>query len=303
MRYCFDLDNTICKTVDGDYEKSVPIVLMIDKVNRLYAQGDTIIFHTARGTISGLDWRELTERQLKDWGVNYHELYFGKPYADVYIDDKAVPPGRVAAIIQARMGSTRLPGKVMLDICGKPLLAHVVDSVSSVVDVIVATTGSSPEVIEFCSNNNIPCYVGSEMDVLDRYYQAAKAYNLDVVIRVTSDNPLIDPEMIRDLVKFYEQGDYDWAANCRLKTTYQIGNDAEIFSFKTLEKAWDLADDPYDREHVTPFIYQHPEMFKLGVLENDIDLSHIRWTVDTEEDLGRVKGIYEGLRVSSGIHA
>ena len=303
MTYCFDVDNTICKTVDGDYEKATPIPLMIARVNRLYDQGNKIIFNTARGTMSGIDWRELTERQLKDWGVNYHELHFGKPYADVYVDDRAVQPGMIAAIIQARMGSTRLPGKTMVDICGKPLLAHVVERVSSVVDVIVATTPNSPEIISYCESKGIPYYVGSEVDVLDRYYQTAKKYKLDTLIRVTSDNPLIEPEMIRDLVRFYEQGGYDWAANCRLKVTYQVGNDAEIFSYKALEKAWYLADDTYDREHVTPFIYQHPELFKLGVLENDVDLSHIKWTVDTLEDLERVRRIYEGLRVSSGIHA
>jgi len=295
MIYCYDIDGTICESTDG-YEQTRPLRKAIERVNQRYLDGNYIILNTARGSVTGEDHRRLTERQLAEWGVRYHELHMEKPYADIYIDDRAEKPVKTMAIIQARMDATRLPGKVLLDICGKPMLAHVVDSVSEVLDVVIATTENSPEIIDYCKAHELLYYVGSEYDVLDRYYETAIQYRTDVIVRVTGDNPLIEPDMLRKLVRFYEDGDYDWAANCRLKTTFQIGNDAEIMSFKALETAWLNAIEPYDREHVTSFIYNHPDIFKLGVLENDTNQSHLRWTVDTEEDLNRIRTYKESGR-------
>jgi len=146
---------------------------------------------------------------------------------------------KLAAIVQARMGSTRFPGKVMADICGKPMLYHIVERVGMVIsDVIIATTPDSKEVRSFAKRWGLPCFLGRlEADVLDRYYQCAKEYEIENIIRITGDNPLVDPDMINKLIDFYWKGLYDWAANCRLKVTYPVGNDAEIFTFEALEKA------------------------------------------------------------------
>lgn len=201
---------------------------------------------------------------------------------------------KIAAIIQARMGSTRLPGKSMALISGKPMLYHIIERVGMVLgDIYIATTPDSSEIRSFAKRWGIPCFLERvKGDVLDRFYQCAKEYAIENIVRITGDNPLIDPEMLRNLIDFYWKGGYDWAANCRLKVTYPVGNDAEIFSFKTLEKAWESSLDSWERECVTAYIYNHPELFKLGVMENKENLAHLRWTVDTAEDLERVRQIY-----------
>ena len=198
---------------------------------------------------------------------------------------------RLAVLLQARMDSSRLPGKVMMELEGKSLLSHVIERVLKVVpDIFIITTPESTEIIEYAKTNNI-CYSLDHVprDVLDSYYQCANSYGIEHIIRITADNPLIRPETISKVISFYFHGDYDWAANCRLKTTFPVGDDVEIFSFKVLEKAFNNTSDKYDREHVTPYIYNHPELFKLGVLENDSDQSNLRWTVDTMEDLENVR--------------
>lgn len=200
---------------------------------------------------------------------------------------------KIGAIIQARMGSTRLPRKVMMDICGKPLLWHVIDNAKrSVKTVIVATPDKM--LADYAKTQGVLSFIGSENDVLDRYFQAAVYYKLGYIIRITSDNPMVDPDMVRKLIKFYFKGNYDWAANCRLKVTYPVGNDAEIFSFKVLERAWAESMNNWEAEAVTPYIYNHPELFKLGVMENEKDESHLSWTVDTMEDLENVRKIMGG---------
>lgn len=195
---------------------------------------------------------------------------------------------KYAAIIQARLKSTRLPDKAMLDLCGKPMLAHVIDAVQKAVPVIVATPDK--EIADFSVKYGVLAYIGSEDDVLDRYYQAAKHYQVENIVRVTSDNPLISPDLITKLVNHHKiYPGLDYVSNCRLKTTYPIGMDAELVTFKALERAWRETKEPYDREHVTPYIYHHPGLFKLHIFENDIDLSFIRLTVDTAEDLENVR--------------
>jgi spore coat polysaccharide biosynthesis protein SpsF (cytidylyltransferase family) len=206
-----------------------------------------------------------------------------------------------AAIIQARMGSTRLPGKVLADISGKTLLEHVIQRVSAsklIKQTILATTTNEKDkaLIEFARARGLKYYAGSENDVLDRFYQAAKKYNVTTIVRITPDDPFKDPEVIDKLITHYleKQGAVDYVSNT-IKPTYPEGLDAEVFSFKALEKAWREAKKPSEREHVTPYIWNHPELFKLVNVENDTDLSGLRWTVDTEADLKFAREVYARL--------
>lgn len=203
----------------------------------------------------------------------------------------------VIAIIQARMGSTRLPGKVMADIAGKPMLWHVVNRVrkTSCVDHIVVATSTGPAddvVADFCTENAIDCFRGSEVDVLDRYYQAAKRFGANSVVRITADCPLIDPRVVDKVVSTFIQGDYDYVSNI-LRYTYPDGLDVEVFSCTALEKAWREARTPTEREHVTPYIWASGR-FRLLNVENEVDLSprNLRWTVDEPSDLEFIRTIY-----------
>lgn len=207
----------------------------------------------------------------------------------------------VIAIVQARMGSERLPGKVLMDIVGRPMLWHVVNRIkyAKYIDklVIATTTNKKDDVIEdFCKKYALDFYRGSEGDVLDRYYQTAKKYQVDVVVRITSDCPLIDPEVVDKVVAFYlkNRDIVDYASNS-LKRSYPRGLDTEVFSFEVLKKTWQEANKLYQREHVTPYIYEHPEIFRLANVNNDEDLSYVRWTVDEKKDLEFVREIYKRL--------
>lgn len=192
-------------------------------------------------------------------------------------------------IIQARMSSTRLPGKVLKDIQGAPMLNWVVErckSAKNVSSVVIATSTNreDDQLEEWCLKNRVPICRGSLEDVLDRYYQCALRHHAENVIRVTSDCPFIDPGIIDGTIGLLEQG-YDYCSNTREPRTYPRGLDVEAMSMKTLERAWREDHDPRWREHVTPYIYRHPELFKIGGIANDEDLSDIRVTVDTFEDL------------------
>jgi spore coat polysaccharide biosynthesis protein SpsF len=199
------------------------------------------------------------------------------------------------------MSSTRLPGKVLLDIQGKPLLEHVIDRVkaSKLINQIVIATCSNEKdkaIINFAQQRGIPYYVGSEEDVLDRFYQAAKRFGAEIIVRITGDDPFLDPEVIDRVVTYYlnHQDSLDYVSNW-IKPTYPEGLDVEVFSFAALEKAWREANKPSEREHVTPYIWNHPELFRLSNIENDEDLSNLRWTVDTEADLKFTLEIYARL--------
>ena len=205
---------------------------------------------------------------------------------------------KVVAIIQARMGSTRLPGKVLLDLAGEPVLARVVNRTqrATTLDgiVIATTTESGDEVIvELCNSRGWAHFRGSEEDVLERYYQAARKYHADIVVRITSDCPLIEPEII-DLVvqELLEDGSLDYVSNTLPPRTFPRGLDVEAMTFKTLERAWQEDKNPAWREHVTPYIYRTPEKFRLKAVTNEKDLSYMRWTIDTWEDLEFVRRIY-----------
>lgn len=210
---------------------------------------------------------------------------------------------KIVAIIQARMASSRLPGKVMKEIAGEPMLLHVVKRTrmaTKIDDVIVATTiDSQDDVIEdYCRQNQIVVYRGSEHDVLDRYYQSAKEYNADVIVRLTADCPVLDPGIIDRLVNEFIKADVDFAAN-RLpppfKRTYPIGLDAEVCTFTALEKAWHEAEAKHEREHVMPYFYEEPGRFRILQIDNDVDYGYLRWTVDTEEDLALVRKIFSAF--------
>jgi glutamate-1-semialdehyde 2,1-aminomutase/spore coat polysaccharide biosynthesis protein SpsF len=208
--------------------------------------------------------------------------------------------GKVVAVIQARMGSSRLPGKTMADIEGHPMLWHVVQRVKRaalVNEIVVATSEllTDDPIARFCEQEDIRCFRGSENDVLDRYYQAARAESADVVVRVTGDCPLIDPSVIDKVVECFLTGEYDYASNTLVRT-YPDGLDAEVFSFQALEEAWKQATRPSDREHVTPYL--HSPRFRTFGVENDVALPRKkhRWTVDEIADLEFVRGVYAGLR-------
>lgn len=206
---------------------------------------------------------------------------------------------KVVAIIQARMGSTRLPGKVMMDIVGKPMLWHVINRVKHAKrldDIVIATTAlnEDKQILELASEMGIKSYAGSEDDVLDRYYQAAIIYKADVIVRITADCPLIDPTVIDRAIEFYLNHGFDYVGT-GLKKTYPDGLDTEVFSFSALERAWKEATLASEREHVTPYIWKNPQMFRIKNLENDTDLSHMRWTVDEERDLKFVREVYKRL--------
>jgi len=228
------------------------------------------------------------------------------------------------AIIQARMDSSRLPGKVLLDIGGQPMLGRVVERVrraSTVSQAVVATTidASDDPVEHFCRENAYPCTRGSAQDVLDRYYQAAQIFEADIVVRVTADCPVIDPDLIDDAVRAlfehnvvsvqgsgvndqnpspftsYPSTAFDFVAN-RLPPpwgrTYPIGLDVEACTFSGLETAWKEATLPHQREHVMPFFYDHPERFRIRLLNHAEDVGAYRWTVDTPQDLELLRLIY-----------
>ena len=207
---------------------------------------------------------------------------------------------KVAAIVQARMGSTRLPGKVLLDIAGKSMLGRVVERLSGAesLDVVLVATTDSPHddvIVEECRRLSVAVFRGQEDDVLDRYHQAARSIAADVVVRVTSDCPLIDPEVTDHTIRKFLVEQPDYASNVLVRT-YPRGLDTEVMTAQALRQAWGEADQAYQRAHVTPYIYEHPEKFKLLSVTGEQDYSQHRWTVDTPEDLGLIHAIYERLR-------
>ncbi len=204
----------------------------------------------------------------------------------------------VVAIVQARMGSTRLPGKVMIELAGEPMLVRCVNRTrrAQVLDeVVVATTtlAADDAIARLCDQHGWPCFRGAQDDVLDRYYQAAKAHQADIVVRITSDCPLIDPEIVCQVVdQFLALGHKaDYAYNVLPHGEDPRGLDVEVLRFEVLEQIWRIDDNPARREHVTAYISQHPELFRSHPVV--VDLPPIRWTVDTPEDLQLVSNIYE----------
>jgi spore coat polysaccharide biosynthesis protein SpsF len=204
---------------------------------------------------------------------------------------------RTVAVIQARMGSSRLPGKVLTDIGGRTMLERVVSRAAraKLLDaVVVATTTDARDdaVVHECERLGFPTFRGSEDDVLDRYYGAARAFGAETVVRITSDCPLIDPDLVDRVVRELASQQADYASNT-LVLSYPRGLDAEAFKMTALTTAWENATASYERVHVTPFLYRRPERFKLVNVACSEDVSSLRWTVDTPDDLALVRGIFQ----------
>lgn len=210
---------------------------------------------------------------------------------------------KIVTVIQARMSSTRLPGKIMLPILGKPLLLRMIERVQEaklIGKLVIATSTNTEddEVELLCSNNNLYSFRGHLTDLLDRHYNVAKSFSADAVVKIPSDCPLIDPKIIDKVIQYYiDNDDLDFVSNLH-PATYPDGNDVEIMSFQSLECAWKDAVKPYQREHTTPFIWENNESFKIGnvVWETGLDYSTShRWTIDFPEDYEFIRKVYEDL--------
>ncbi len=206
-------------------------------------------------------------------------------------------PMNTVAIIQARMASTRLPGKVLLDIAGKTMLEWVTTRVrqaSFITQVVVATTTGPKDdvIVRECQRLDVACHRGSDLDVLDRYYRAASEHKADAVIRVTSDCPLIDPGEIERVVQSFRDVSPSYASNSIVPGCLR-GLDTEVMTMESLARAWREARHDYHRVHVTPYIHQNPHLFRLLAtpIPTDRDLSKYRWTVDTQEDVDMVRSL------------
>ncbi|NOS67204.1 MAG: glycosyltransferase family protein [Candidatus Peribacteraceae bacterium] len=202
------------------------------------------------------------------------------------------------AIIQGRMTSSRLPGKILADIEGTPELLHVVRRArasEAFGEVVVATsTDPTDDPVEaFCTEKKIPCFRGSLDDVLDRYAKAAAAYEADIITRLTADCPLLDPAVIKRVVEEFKTGKYDYVTNS-LERTFPKGLDAEVFSRAVLEKAAAEARKPDEREHVTPYMHD-PKLFRIGHVTQTQNRGSLRWTVDYPEDLAFVRAVFKEL--------
>jgi len=208
---------------------------------------------------------------------------------------------KIVSTIEARIGSTRLPGKVMKEIVGKPMLELLIERLKRAkrIDEIIVATTIKPEdriIVKLTKRINIKCFRGSSEDVLDRVLRATKAYQGNIIVEITGDCPLLDPELVDRIIKIYLENEYDYVSN-RIKMTYPRGLDAQVFSVNILDEVSKLTNDPADRENVSLYIYEHPEKYKIYNVEAPPKFYHpeYRWTVDTEEDLQFVKAIYENL--------
>lgn len=206
----------------------------------------------------------------------------------------------IGAIVQARMGSTRLPNKVLLEAAGKPLLGHLIKrlSRSTMLEQIIVATSTHPQdaaIADYCATLGVAVFRGSEHDVLDRYYQAARAHSLDVIVRVTADCPLIDPALLDDMVQFFlkHRDQYDLVTN-RHPLTFPDGLDVDVMAMDKLAYAWQHASTPQQREHTVPFFWEaglrvhnveHPERL----------FEQHRWTLDYPEDYQLIRQLYDAL--------
>ncbi|WP_446935851.1 cytidylyltransferase domain-containing protein [Lysinibacillus fusiformis] len=206
---------------------------------------------------------------------------------------------RIVAIIQARMGSTRLPGKILKKVNDRPLLSYQLERLQQsnyINDLVIATTLNEKDdlIVEFCKKNNILWFRGSEKDVLARYYETAKTFKADAIVRITSDCPIIDVQVVDKTIQYFVDNNYEYVSNT-VDRTYPRGLDTEAFTFEALEKAYKEAVMERDREHVTAYFYTNPDVFKISSVRNETDYSKYRWTVDTEEDFQLIKNIIEKL--------
>lgn len=205
----------------------------------------------------------------------------------------------ILAILQARMSSSRLPGKVLRDLLGQPMLLRQIERIkrSKCIDklVLATSTDKSDDAIEkIAKENGIECFRGSLEDVLDRFYQAAKQYNPEHIVRLTGDCPLIDWEVIDEVIDLHIKDNNDYTNNT-ITPTFPDGLDVEIIKYNIFEYTWENAKKISERDNVTIYIYTKPEKFKLGCLKNNEDFSNLRWTVDEPEDFMLIEEIYKNL--------
>lgn len=208
---------------------------------------------------------------------------------------------KTVIIVQARMTSTRLPGKVLKTVLDKTLLAYMVERLRRVKladEIVIATTLNDTDqpIVEECERLGVAYTRGSENDVLARYYEAAKLHKADVIVRVTSDCPAIEPAVMDQVIRFYfdHPGEYQYVSNS-LTQSFPYGLAVEVFPFTALEEAYREATAEPEREHVSPFIYTRPERYRIGQVVHPVNHSHHRWTVDTPEDFELIKRIFEAL--------
>ncbi|MEM1282980.1 MAG: glycosyltransferase family protein [Chlamydiota bacterium] len=216
---------------------------------------------------------------------------------------------KTLVIVQARMGSMRLPGKSMKEILGRPLLSFLIERLQRCAHhdrIIVATTNQplDKQIVEFCRREHIHCYIGDENDVLDRYFQASLSEGADIVVRVTGDCPLIDPTIVDEVIRFFvdHYPKYDYVSNV-IDRTYPRGMDVEVFSAKCLEAIKRYAVTPDEKEHVTAYVLNHRDRFSTYSIRSKKDLSDFRLTVDTEEDFLLIKTIIEELYPTNSLFA
>lgn len=211
---------------------------------------------------------------------------------------------KIVVVVQARLGSTRLPGKILKKICGKSVLILQLERILAArtpFHLIVATTTESQDdpIVEICEDNDIECFRGHPTDLLDRHYRVALKSGAEAVVKIPSDCPLIDPAVIDKVLNFYleNQGTLDFVSNLH-PATFPDGNDVEIMPFEILEIAQTEAKKDFEREHTTPFIWDNPKRFRIGnvVMDNGLNLSMThRFTIDYLEDYEFIKAVYEAL--------
>jgi len=204
---------------------------------------------------------------------------------------------KTTAIIQARMGSSRLPGKVLLPLAGRPVIDHVVERAAAarrIEQVVVATTDrtSDDPLAAHCEGRGVPCFRGSETDVLDRYVQCMRQFDAGPVVRITADCPMLDPQLVDAVIEGFAHGGYDLYG---LAGEFPDGLDCVVFSRAALETAWREARLPSERQHVGPYIEHHPERFRVGGHEPFQGLGHLRWTLDEPRDYEFLQRVFDAL--------
>jgi len=206
---------------------------------------------------------------------------------------------KIVATIEARFVSTRLPGKTLLEICGKSTLELMIERVKSskLIDQVVIATTVNPDcdaIEELAKRLDVGCFRGSEEDVLDRVLCAARAYNADIIVELTGDETIIDPDIIDETINFYLKNKYDYVSNI-LDRHYPRGLDTQVFATSVLDEVAGLTKDPADRENVSLYIYEHPEKYSLGSVKAPDEMDHPdwRWTLDTKEDFKFIQALYE----------
>lgn len=206
---------------------------------------------------------------------------------------------KTVAVVQARMNSTRLPGKVLKKLVGKPMVWHIINRLGfakSIDETILAIPAGDQPLEDFAREYGFNYYAGSEDDLLDRCYQAARQCRADAAVRITADCPLVDPEVIDRLMRFFtEEGPFDFAGNSRPKASWPHGLDAEVYDMEAMGKVWQEEKDPFKREWLNTNFLLHPDKYKIGNLVNEEDLSSYRWTVDYEEDFIFMTEVFQRL--------